>query len=289
MHRLACPVLAMSLLCPAGALLPATASAGPAAPASPGAADEAALEEARAMFERGRAKYDTFDYGGAIDLWQQAYAKVPQSQAGVRNAMVYNIALAQEKAFDLDHDVAHLRQAVLLLESWLASYKAMFKKTPETTAEAEKAQARIAELKARIAGIESGQETTTVEPAPLDPSGSTIAFDTGYNPPPEVRKERQKARAANESEGLIAAGWTVAGIGGLITLGGAAALAAASDSTAGRGGGGAALGVGLAMLAAGGVLLGVGYKKKKEVQSGNYTFAPYGSPNGAGATFRMRF
>ena len=281
------PALSVALVCStvsATSLAPTTAHAAPAS-------DEAALEEARALFERGRAKYDTFDYDGAIDLWQQAYAKVPDSQAGVRNAMVYNIALAQEKAYDVNKDVAHLRQAVLLLESWVASYKAMFKKTPETEAEVGKAQARIQELKDRIAAIENGTETTTAEPAPAEagvPAASTITFDTGYNPPPEVRKQQEKARARNESEGLIAIGWTVAAIGGLIFLGGVGTVAAV-DSSAGRGGGGAGIAVGGAMLIGGGVLLGVGYKKKKQIKEGNYSFAPYANPNGAGAAFRMSF
>lgn len=281
------PALSAALVCStvsATSLAPTTALAAPAS-------DEAALEEARAMFERGRAKYDTFDYDGAIDLWQQAYAKVPDSQAGVRNAMVYNIALAQEKAYDVDKDVAHLRQAVLLLESWVASYKAMFKKTPETEAEVAKAQTRIQELKDRISAIESGTETTTPEPEPTEsgvPAASTITFDTGYNPPPEVRKQQEKARASNESEGLVAIGWTVAAIGGLIFLGGVGTVAAV-DSAAGRGGGGAGIALGGAMLIGGGVLLGVGYKKKKEIKQGNYSFAPYANPNGAGAAFRMSF
>ncbi len=292
MKRLISPTLAVALACPAGVGLsfaPATASAATVAPATD---EDAQLAEAREMFERGRSKYDTFDYEGAIDVWQQAYAKVPESQAGVRNAMVYNIALAQEKAFDVDKDVAHLRQAVLLLEQWVGSYKAMFKKTPETEAEVGKAQTRIAELTARIKRIESGEETTTEAPPAGDAEpGASIEFDTGYTPPPEVMREKKKAAANNRSEGKIAIGWTVGGIGAIVFLSGAGATAATSQ-TEDRDGLGASIGVlvfGTAMLVTGGILLGKGYKEKKAIEQGQYSVAPYFDRQGGGAAFSMRF
>ena len=105
-------------------------------------------------------------------------------------------------------------------------------------------------------------DPTAQEEAPPSP----VAFDSGYNPPPEVRRNRQKLAAENESEGLVAAGFTVGGIGLLIGIGGAGTLLGVSN-TAGQAGGGTALGVGLAMMVAGGVLLGVGYKKKKAIAS----------------------
>ena len=291
-QRLVSPALAAALASPtiaATSLAPTVAVAAAPAPAND---DDAALAEARAMFERGRAKYDTFDYEGAIDLWQQAMQKVPESQAGVRNAMVYNIALAQEKAYDVDKDVAHLRQAVLLLEQWVSSYKAMFKKTPETEAEAAKAEARIAELKDRIGKIEAGEETTTAPASDEVPApGSAIAFDTGYTPPPEVMREQQKAKASNKSEGFIAAGWTLGGIGALIFLGGVGGIVGTvrADERAGLG---ASIGItifGAGMIATGGALLGQGYKQKKAIEQGQYSLAPYFDRNGGGAAFTGRF
>ncbi len=287
-QRLLSPALAVALACPtvaATALVPTRARA--AAPAD----DDAALAEAREMFERGRSKYDTFDYEGAIDVWQQAYAKVPESQAGVRNAMVYNIALAQEKAFEVDKDVAHLRQAVLLLDSWVDSYKAMFKKTPETEAEVAKAQARITELKARIEKIEAGEDTTTAPAAGAPAPGNSITFDTGYTPPPEVMREQKKAAASNKSEGLIAAGWTVAGIGALVFLSGIGGIVGSTqtNNNAGLGGSIGVTVLGAGMLTTGGILLGKGYKQKKAINEGQYSVAPYFNREGGGAAFSMRF
>jgi hypothetical protein len=298
-------VLSLSLACPtvvATAVVPSVAVASPAS-------DEAALAEARALFDRGRSKYDTFDYTGAIDLWQQAYAKVPDTQAGVRNAMVYNIALAQEKAFEVDKDVGHLRQAVMLLESWVESYKAMFKKTPETEAEVAKAQSRIAELKARIADIEGGGTGTQTPAIPDDeepPAPPQIAFDTGYTPPPDVLKQRDKARAVNKTERRLAAGWTLTGIGGTLFLIGAGVTAFGGtastvdenmmtvppdpdDRRAAIAGGVTVMVLGTGLLIPGAILLAKGYKQKKAIAAGDYSLAPYFNRSGGGAAFRMRF
>jgi hypothetical protein len=258
--------------------------------------EEAALAEARDLFEQGKAKYDTFDYNGAIALWQQAYSRVPPREAGVRNAMVYNIALAQEKAYDIDKDAQHLRQAVMLLEQWVKDFKALYQKTPETAAEVAKANERIAELERKIAIAEGGEpppvaEGEEGEPKEDDePPPSAIEFDSGYSPPPEVLRERRKQAAENESEGLIAAGWAVGGIGVLFTAAGIGTLAGVRN-TAGRGGGAGGLGLGLSMMIAGSVLLGVGYKKKKAVARGDYSIAPapmFG-PRLAGASLTVGF
>lgn len=280
---------ALCLLVTAGLVLgsvalPSEAVAAPAAPAS--AQEEKALADAHQMFEKGRAKYQTFDYGGAIDLWQQAYAKVPEDRAGVRNAMVYNIALAQEKAYELDKDVAHLRQAVLLLESWVKRFKTMYKVTPETTLEVDKAESRIADLKLKIGQIERGEAPVTPQTA-VAPT-TQIEFDSGYNPPPQVRRNRARLRAENRSEGLIAAGWTVGGIGVLIVLAGGAAVGAAKDRDASVGGA-ATLAFGASLVATGGILLGIGYKKRKRAAAGDYTFVPSFGPRYGGAAFSMRF
>lgn len=296
-------VLAIALAVPCG-VIPQHAFAGPSRKEAKEAKDaaklsaeeEAQLAEARDLFEQGKAKYDTFDYKGAIDLWQIAYSKVPTREAGVRHAMVYNIALAQEKSYDLDKDAAHLRQAVMLLEQWVRDFKTMYKKTPETEAEVNKANARIAELKKKIAIAEGGEPPpdppTEEQPKEADPPppSTEIEFDSGYSPPPEVLQERRKQAAENESEGLIAAGWAVGGIGLLFAAAGAGTLAGVRNP-AGRGGGGGGLGLGISMMVAGSVLLGVGYKKKKAVARGDYSIvpAPILTPRMAGAGMTVRF
>ena len=147
--------LSLALAAPAGVVMaPVTAHAAAMAPA-----EDAALAESRALYDEGKARFDTFDYEGAVDLWTKAYAKLPEDNAGVRNAMVYNIATAQEKAYDVDKDLQHLRQAVLLLQSYIKNYKAIYKRTPETEAEVQKAENRIAALQERIASLGNASVT----------------------------------------------------------------------------------------------------------------------------------
>jgi two-component sensor histidine kinase len=167
--------------------------------------EDPALAESRALYEEGKAKFDTFDFEGAVDLWTKAYAKLPESEASVRNAMVYNIATAQEKAYEVDKDVQHLRQAVLLLEQYVKTYKAMYKKTPETKAEVDKAEGRIATLKERIARAERGEDVTAPPPTDVPPTpglqtNDGIVWSSGHNPPADPQLVLKNRKLAEEEE-----------------------------------------------------------------------------------------
>ena len=71
------------------------------------------LEAARSLYAQGVAKFEMFDYIGAIDLWTQAYAKLPEGDdvTEVKAAIVHNTAVARTKAYEIDKEVAHLEQA----------------------------------------------------------------------------------------------------------------------------------------------------------------------------------
>lgn len=275
-------------------------------------ADEAALAEAKSLYDEGKARFDTFDYEGAVDMWTKAYAKLPEDASGMRNAMVYNIATAQEKAYDLDKDLQHLRQAVLLLETYVTNYKAMFAKTPETTAEVEKAENRIATLEERIGRAERGEpepvpvetgegETTpeegTEEGAEGDAEG--IVWNTGHNPPADpavVDKNRRLAEADAKTDKILIASYVLLGVGGFILVSGASALAGgqrATDAEAElglRSGGYGGLALGGAAVITGAVLLGVGLDRRKRARAGTLVAAtPVVAPGFAGASVRVRF
>ncbi len=231
--------VSLALAVPAGAMaVPTTATAATAAPEDP------ALGESREMYDEGKARFDTFDYEGAVEMWTKAYARLPVDAAGVRNAMVYNIATAQEKAYELDKDVQHLRQAVLLLESYVKNYKVLYKRTPETAAEVDKAEARIAALKERIAQAERGEApppAAVVAPtqAPPGASGSRygsgevdgIAWSTGHNPPPDpalVKKNRMLAAEERKTDRMLIGSYVALSLGGVFALAGGSALLGAS-------------------------------------------------------------
>lgn len=275
---------------------PRPASASPDRAEAKGAkADEAALAEAKALFERGKAKYDTYDFEGAVELWTQAYSKLPEDAAGQRNAMVYNIATAREKAYEVDKDLQHLRQAQLLLESYVANYKAMYQRTPETEAEVKKAEDKIEEIKQRIAaGGDAGGQTTSEAVGPL-------VFDTGHNPPPDPALVEKNAKLRDEgrkADSMIIAGYVVGSIGllALLSAAGGFGAGAAADATedegarrAGRLTGFTSLGFGLAATATGATLLGVGFSKRKKLQRGEIAFTPSASPTMAGGVVTVRF
>ena len=304
------------LLATPAALAPTTSHAAPAP--APSAADDAAVQESRALYVEGKARFDTFDYNGAVDLWTKAYAKLPPDAAGVRNAMVYNIATAQEKAYDLDKDLQHLRQAVLLLESYIKNYKVLYQRTPETEAEVAKAEDRIALLKERIAAAERGEQAPppAVVPAEtpqddLEPVGEFggagvdgIQWNTGHNPPVDqdlLAKNRRLAAEEKKTDAMLVGSYVALSVGGLFTLAGVSAIVAGNvvddtmpmDPDAGRGARGAGYGTlafGLAGLATGVTLIVIGFDRRKKAREGTLVAGtPVVGPNFAGASMRVRF
>ncbi len=116
-----------------------------------------ALAQAQALYADGLTDYETLDYDLAIEKWKEALGRLrearPQSPeqeslvAAARNAIVYNIASAQEKAYAQDKDVARLKKARGLLERYVEEYVAAGGNDAD---ELSRARARIDELGARI-------------------------------------------------------------------------------------------------------------------------------------------
>jgi hypothetical protein len=149
-----------------------------------------ALAEAQSLYTEGLTHYETLDYDLAIDQWKRALGRLrdaktetPEQAAGVaaaRNAIVYNIARAQEKAFDQDHDVARLKKAKGLLEVYVGELAAT------ETEEIAKANARIEELAARIEAAEKKAEKAA--------------------PPPKVEPRTDRAPQKPRGRGLVGGG-----------------------------------------------------------------------------------
>ncbi|MBX7082323.1 MAG: hypothetical protein K1X88_24155 [Nannocystaceae bacterium] len=172
LHRVlhATGVLALSL---AISLSPRPAQAGPAE-------DDASFEQARTLHRRAQAKYETFDYLGAIQLWTEAYDQIaghPRA-ATVRAAIVYNLASARQKQFEIDHDRNHLELARRLLESYR---DALPEPGDDEALQAEhtRVQAKLDELSALL---EQDTPTTTAAPdttTPADAGGSSAHAGRG--------------------------------------------------------------------------------------------------------------
>ncbi len=283
----------IALCCAASLALPSVVVAQPtepdAAPAAAAPADAAALRDAEALYKRGRASFETANYLEAIELWEEAYgmvADVPEN-AAIKAALIFNIAAAQEKAYDIDTNLTHLRQAEVLMETYARSVPSLYGDEAEAEAELEKIEARLAELRQRIEEAESAVPQT--DPAP-DPADTVI--EPTFEPDPRAKP-------------LIIAGAVTAGLGvvGLGLMAGGLAMGSSANELGqdvsledrraqfdrGRTGntlayvGGAAGGV---LLVTGAVLLGIGLKKRS---TGTMAVAPWGGRGTAGVSVAGRF
>lgn len=286
----------IALCCVVSLALPTVVAAQPAEPdaadagtAEPPAGDSGALQDAEVLYKRGRSSFETANYLEAIDLWEEAYGLVEDvpENAAIKAALIYNIAAAQEKAYDIDTDLTHLRQAAVLMETYARSIPALYGDGPEGEAELEKIDKRLKELRQRIEDAEATLPPTETEPAPAQ----TVVEPT-FKPDPRAKPLI--------IAGAVTAGLGVAGLG--LMAGGMAMGSAANDLEDGlsiedrraqfdRGRTGdtlayvGAIGGGV-LLVTGAVLLGLGLKKR---DTGLVSFVPFGGRGTAGMRVGGRF
>ena len=120
--------------------------------------EDADIREAERLFEEGRVHYETSDYLKAVDSYKQAYALAQrindvEFRREVVGALLFNLARAHARAYGLDSDIAHLRQADELIGRYLA-----LELTPEDQTSGEELQQKIQdELAAAEPGAENAQ------------------------------------------------------------------------------------------------------------------------------------
>ncbi len=174
----------------------------PAAAAPEVTAQGDVMTEAQSLYEAGLASYETFDYATAITKWTAAYGMLPRTAetAATRNSLVYNIARAQERAFEQDGDVARLRRAIALLQRYIEDAEAGG--DPDAVAaDVGEARTRIGELQVRIDEAEAKTKA-------------------GQKPKPQPT---QTDRGRKPGSGLIGAGATALVLGAGTLAGGVAA------------------------------------------------------------------
>ncbi len=125
-----------------------------------GAAPEDDLARAQELFAEGSALYETADYAGAIDAWTQAYALVPAvpGNADIRTKLIYDIAAAQEKAFEIDRRRDHLEQARVLFATYLENIDSLGLAMVDLERERGAAQSRLDQLVARLEQFDKEEE-----------------------------------------------------------------------------------------------------------------------------------
>lgn len=295
MRRLGAVVISAGMLV---ATRPAAAAARREAPAASAAASQPAtpsdqpdqpdqpdMDEVRRIYDRGKAKFDTADFRGAITEWTAAYAMLPATDANreIRNDIAYNIATAQEKAYDTYKDPVHLRQARQLLQTFLDEYKSMYSPTPETIAEFKKVNERIASLDARIKEAEAqGVPAGTVN---AEKQRQQNRLQVVFAADPALHQRYRSGRS------MIIGGSVLLGVGGV------SALIAAGTAADSRDFGGRPLLVASAIIAVGSIvggalLLGFGVPKRRralEEARSRVVFAPTLSDRFAGLAITGRF
>lgn len=222
--RLASRVSCVSLLMVAQ-LLSTVATAAPASgPDDAVETPPASGSSAEVIFRRGQAKYETADYNGAIELWTEAYALVDSTpeNAAIKALLIYNLAQAHIKAFEIDDDAVHLKQAKQLLDSFAANLPMLY----DDPAQLDEERGKVDELLEEIDEKLAAHDPATVEPE--------TEVDTNPDPPaPVVEPGTDEVdRAPGSGKPLVIAGGVVLGLGvlgGVATIVGSVIATGAND------------------------------------------------------------
>ncbi len=264
-----------------GVALSAVLASAPVAPVALAAGPSGAkssntnIEEVRRLYQEGRARYETLDYAGAVELWTKAYAMVepiPENRE-IRNNLVYNIAAAKQKQFDLEGDVTYLKQAKGLLERYVEEYKALYEPTEEARAEVAKAEEKIAQIEAQIQEAEKNQAAAAPPPAEDRAALREKRRQQKLKYREILTSDPEVAPLYRSSKGMIGGGAAMVGVGalaffaGLGMLGGSGFTAVTGEEAATRRlriGGWIVFATGLGLIGGGGALIGLGVKRRTE-------------------------
>lgn len=196
-------VVASSLVARPAIAAPTAAAAGESPPAT---AEDPNQAEAQRLFEKGAEAYNLGRFDAAIESFERAYEL---SQA---NALLYNIAQAYTKLYDVEPDAAHLRKAKMMFLN--------FAKIAEATGEdARDARARVTKIDEQLAAHEAKaeeeksraeaaeRERREIETRRLE-AAAKLAAAQRYRP-----RKLGIAGWATLTAGMLG-GWTITAIGG---------------------------------------------------------------------------
>jgi tetratricopeptide (TPR) repeat protein len=198
-------------------MVPSVAWAGPA--------ESSGNAEAETMFRKGQAKYETADYNGAIELWTEAYALVDSTpeNASIKALLLYNLAQAHVKAYELDEDDIHLKQAQQLLTSFRSNLSLLYEDAAQLEDETTKVDERLAEIEQMLADSKPAE----VEPPPPDePPPPTADPEPQPDDPDDKRRKPRTGKSLMIEGGIFLGGGAVFGA---LAIVGAAMGAGAND------------------------------------------------------------
>jgi len=186
--------------------------------AAPAKGNEELNAKIGALAQEAQTRFETADFAGAIELWTQAYAAMPNEPAYEkrRNVLAYQIAQACVEAYALDPQLVYLRKAERLFDNYLKTISA---KDKVTTA---KVQGTLDELREKIrdaeereaaekqAAAESGERS-----GGSDAEAELAAQKESSAREGEARREAAE-REAKRSRRLTIAGGAVTGVGAIV-------------------------------------------------------------------------
>jgi tetratricopeptide (TPR) repeat protein len=127
------------------------------------------VAQAQKLYEEGTLRYRTSDYLEAVEAFTKAHAKASQIENDeereyVMNTLLFNLARAHTKAYDLDQDASRLRKAKDLLEKYLAKEEDLGNEL-DAQLLLKKTELELVELEGR-----TGKDTDSARPAPAQAS-----------------------------------------------------------------------------------------------------------------------
>lgn len=133
-------------------------------PDAPSASDQAAIERAEGLYRKGSTLYESAEYPGAIAAFTEALAivqEMPDAPLETKLSLLYNIASAHERAYEIDGDVAHLRQALKLYQRYEAD--------SADVGDQLDAGARRTRIETTLRELETAKVVPAPEPSPATP------------------------------------------------------------------------------------------------------------------------
>lgn len=101
-------------------ILLATLWAPPVLPPASSGSVEDPLEKAEHLYREGSSLYEAADYTGAIQKFTAALTLASAVNANaIKRSLLWNIAISHERAFAVDGDERHLRQAQILYRQYV--------------------------------------------------------------------------------------------------------------------------------------------------------------------------
>jgi hypothetical protein len=211
---------------------PLELSAATAFAQDPSAADDPQLSEAKALNKEAEIKFQTAEYEDALALWKRAFAILPDGEdtRTIRNALVYNIAEAHIRAYDVSRNQMHLRKAKILLENYRDEHTRLYGDDAAALEERAATDERIAQLDQKLAESEARGETAVA----LDDGPDPVVPVTGPAPAPtqppadltpnQIWEQQIKAHPElgpkwDKGRSQIVGGAVLTGIGSLFLLG----------------------------------------------------------------------